>query len=178
VKLATTEDSFERFVNVMTSTTRSPEVTERNKTQEKVVHRYMLTFATIGKNEGEQTILPAKLKPGFIELIKCTNLSAAKSGWNDMLAQTCQAAGESAARLDGGATIQADDLGNGAFVAAMREFKLLRKVLNSAGAMNDAKTHISVLAFADPIKDAKAYKDHLTHEQLITCQEAVGEDKT
>jgi hypothetical protein len=44
--------------------------------------------------------------------------------------------------------------------------------------MNDAKTHISVLAFADPIKDAKAYKDCLTHEQLITCQEVVGVEKT
>jgi hypothetical protein len=104
--------------------------------------------------------------------------NAAKSGWNNMLNQTWQAAGESTTRLDGGATIQADDLGDGAFVAAMREFKFLRKYLNLASAMNDAKTHISILAFADPIKDAKAYKDRLTHEQLIACQEAVGEEKT
>jgi hypothetical protein len=175
---AATEDSFERLVNAMASSTRSPEVNERNKTQEKVVSRYMLAFATIGHNGTDQTVLPAKLKPGFIELIKCTNLASAKSGWNDMLNQTCQAAGESATRLDGGATIQPDDLSDGAFVAAMREFKFLRRVLNSTSAMNDAKTHISVLAFADPIKDAKAYKDRLTHEQLITCQEAVGEEKT
>ena len=175
---STTGDSFERFVNVMASSARSPEVTERNKTQEKVVHRYMLAFATIDNNGGENTVIPAKLKPGFIELIKCTNLSSAKSGWSDILTQTCQAAGESATRLDGGATIQADDLSDGAFVAALREFKFLRKVLNSTSAMNDAKTHISILAFATPIKDAKTYKDRLTNEQLITCQEAVGEEKT
>ena len=92
-----------------------------------------------------------------------------------MLNQTCQIAGDSATRLDGGGTIQADNLSDGAFVAAMRKFKFLRKALNSPRAMNDAKTHISILAFADPLKEAKAYKDRL---QLISCQEAVGEEKT
>ena len=172
------EDIFEQLVKVMASSTRLPEVTERNKTQEKVVHRYMLTFATVKQNGEGETVSLAKLKPRFIELIKCTNLNSAKSHWSDMLNQTCQIAGDSTERRDGGVTIQANDLSDGAFVAALRESKFLRKPLNTASTMNDAKTHISILVFADPLKEAKAYKDRLIHEQLINCQEAVGEEKT
>jgi hypothetical protein len=175
--LLANDDNLERLVKAMAHGARSPEITERNKTQEKVVHRYMLAFATVKKNGEEETVSPAKLKPGFIEMIKCTNLNAAKSLWNDMLNQACQIASDSTERRDGGITIQADDLSDGAFVAALREFKFLRKPLNTASAMTEAKTHISILVFADPLKEAKAYKDRLLHEQLINCQEAVGEEK-
>ena len=67
--LLPTEDNLERLVKAMANSSRSPEINERNKTQEKVVHRYMLTFATVKKSGEEETVSPAKLKPGFIEIL-------------------------------------------------------------------------------------------------------------
>ena len=64
--LLPTEDNLERLVKAMANSSRSPEINERNKTQEKVVqHQYMLTFATVKKNGEGETVSPAKLKPSL-----------------------------------------------------------------------------------------------------------------
>jgi hypothetical protein len=87
------DNNLERLVKALASSSCSPEVLERIKTQEKVVLRYMLTFATVTKSAEGETVLPAKLKPGFIEMIKGTNLNSAKSLWNDMLNQDARLRG-------------------------------------------------------------------------------------
>ena len=170
-------DSLDLLVKAMSNNARSPEMKDKEKTQEKILHRYMLAFATVHRSGHDVTVYPAKLSNGFIEMIKCNSLSAAKSMWFDLLNQVVHVAGHSNKRLDGGATIAASDLSDNVFVAAIREFKFLRQPLTVSVAM-EAKTNISIIAFADPIKDAKAYKDRLSHEHLVNCQEAVGEEKT
>ena len=170
--------NFEKLVEALTNNSRTPEVKEKAKTQEAVLQRFSLAFAEVAEVSKERIVIPATLRPKFIEFVNTSNPDAAKILWNDLLASITQQATNSNTRLDGGATLQAGDLGDGAFVAAVKKFRFLKRSLTTASAMNDAKTQISVLAFGDPLKDGKAYRDRLVQEDLFDCQAAVGEEKT
>ena len=172
------QTKYDQLVHALTKNPRTPETTEKDKVQDKVLHRFQIAFASVETVEGDKIVSLATMKPGFVEVIKSTNLLVAKSLWKDILAETIEAAKSSDNRLDGGATIQATDLSDSVFVACLREFKFLRKSLTTESAMNDAKTSISILVFADPLKEAKAYTDRMVNEQLLSCQEAVGEEKS
>ena len=177
----TEEDKkFEKLIDALTNnaTARTPEVKEKDNNQNKVLQQFMIAFATIGQNGNDITVNPAKLRDEFKNMIKASTLNTAKKMLSEQLNAFIKATASSTDMYDRGVTISAIDLVCSVFTTAMRDFKLLDESLTATNAMEHAKTYISILAFADPIKDGKKYKDRILHDQLVTTQEAIGEEKT
>ena len=171
-----TPDHLLRVMETMNNKGSTSQAEKEHKLAAKIVAaKYSIVFARLVPSEdgvSEPTVVPARIRPEFLEILETSKLSSATRMLRDAVDTAVRRAACSDNRFDGHVDMTGDMVDT-VLTACVREFRILPHSLDTEPTR--VKSNLTLLALVSPGTNSVTFKHRLDQGNVLAFQEAVGE---